>query len=108
MAESEAYFLYADRPAEAPTKRWAMLGALAGAVEAPVLDGFRDVLDGEMRRAGEIRDGPGHLEDAIVASRGQAETRNREREKVGRRLRERAPSPGLTSVHARVDAHGGP
>ena len=53
------------------------------AVEGAVLDGFGDVLDGDVRLAAEVGDGAGDLEDAVVGAGAEARTREEFRRRAG-------------------------
>src|SRR5687767_13960661 len=77
------------------------------AVETTVLDGFGDVLGGDVVRFSEVGDGARHLQDAVVAAGGEAESGHREAEELRRVGGDGAPSPRLSSGHPRVDAYVG-
>src|SRR5436309_4913210 len=80
---------------------------LQSAVETAELDGLGDVLGGDVASSGEVGDGARHLENAIVASRGEAEPRDGQAQELRAGVGQRAPAPGLTPAHPRVDAHVG-
>ena len=46
---------------------------MASAVETAEVDGFGEVFGGDGGAAGEVGDGAGHLEDAVVGTGGKAE-----------------------------------
>src|ERR1035437_9318711 len=72
------------------------------AVEGAVLDGLGDVADGDVLGAGEVGDGAGYLEDAVVGAGGEALLLHSALQQVLGVGREFAVGSNLLCVHLRV------
>ena len=79
---------------------------LSAELEGAVLDGFGDVLGADGLAAGQVRDGPGDLQHAVIAPRRHAERVERLLHEHGAVLVQLAESAQLRGLHIGVAARG--
>src|SRR5579859_3387014 len=74
------------------------------AIQAAVVDGFRDVADLEIFRAFQIGDGAGHAQDAVMSAGGQTQVFHGRLEQALALIIQNAMAAELLAGHAAIEA----